>query len=252
MSEANGSSNGNPAGAGTGAGTPDQVPAPAAVEAPPDRPDPAFEIVAAEVVPRSSTPTLRFAAEVSDRSGIPVHFIALSVLITIEPGLRTYDPETRERLVELFGEPERWGSTTGAFRWTQVETVVPAFTGDGSFRFAVECTYDHEIAATKYFAGITEGSYPLQFHFNGTTYYEGTDGRLQILPLAWDRSTRFELPAATWREMIDSHYPHGSWLRLEEETLQALGHRKAQSGAPTMDDCIRGLLGQGSEGEGGR
>lgn len=218
--------------------------APAAVEPRPDRPDPAFEIISTEAVPRSSIPTLRFHAEVSDLSGIRIQFIALSVLITIEPGLRTYDPATRERLVELFGEPERWGSTTGAFRWTQVETVVPAFTGQGSFRFAVECSYDHEIAATKYFAGISEGVYPLQMHFNGTTYYEDEGGRLQILPLAWDRSTRFELPVPVWREMIDSHYPLGGWLRLSEQTLLDLGRHKAASGAPTIDDCVRGLLEQ--------
>lgn len=208
----------------------------------PGRPDPAFEIVGAEAVPRSSTPTLRFSLDVSDESGIPVHFIALTVLITVEPGMRSYDPETRERLVELFGEPERWGSTTGAFRWTQVDRVVPGFIGRGAFDLFAPCSYDHEIASTKYFSGIDDGAYPLQFHFNGTTYYEGEDGRLQILPLAWDRSARFELPAEVWRGMIAAHYPRGGWLRLSEETLRDLGRHKAETGAPTIDACVRGLL----------
>ena len=42
--------------------------------------------------------------------------------------------------------------------------------------------------------------------------------------------------------MIDSHYPQGGWLRLTESTLQDLGRHKADSGAPTMDECVRGLL----------
>lgn len=213
-----------------------------APEPPLDRPDPDFEITGAEVVARAATPTLRFNIEITDASAIRIHFIALSALITVEPGMRTYESDDRERLVELFGEPERWGSTTGAFRWTQVDTVVPAFTERGSLRLPVQCTYDHEIAATKYFGGIDSGTYPLQFHFNGTVYYEGADGRLQMLPLAWDRSARFELPVETWRRMIDLHYPEGGWMRLGTETLRRLGQRKAESGAPTMDDCISRLL----------
>lgn len=238
------------AGANGNDGAPAGAPLPglAAVVAAPDRPDPGFEIVSAEPVPRSSAPTLRFRLEVGDESGIALHFIALTVLITVEPGMRSYDPVTRDRLVELFGEPERWGSTTGAFRWTQVDRVVPGFSGEGAFDLDVPCTYDHEIAATKYFGGIEDGAYPLRFHFNGTTYYEGDDGRLQILPLAWDRSARFELPVAVWRQMIDAHYPRGGWLRLTEETLRDLGRHKAASGAPTMDECVRALL-EGAAGE---
>lgn len=233
-----GNGNGNLATAAAGGRGPRAT---GATAPPPGRPDPSFEVVAAEAVPRSSVPTLSFAVEVTEPSGAPIHFIALSALVTVEPGLRSYDAETRERLVELFGEPARWGSTTGAFRWTQVDRVVPAFSDRGRFEIPVECTYDHEIAATKYFSGVRDGGFPLRFHFNGTTYYE-LEGRLQMLPLAWDRSARFELPARTWRGMIEAHYPRGGWLRLSEATLRDLGRRKAAVGAPTMDECVRGLL----------
>ena len=161
-------------------------------------------------MPRSATPTLSFAIAVSDASGIPIQFIALSVLITIEPGQRAYDAENRERLVELFGEPERWGSTTGASAGPRSTTSCRASPARRTSRSASSARYDHEIAATKFFGGLDEGVFPLHFHFNGTVHYEGADGRLQILPLAWDRSARFELPVATWREMIDSPLPAGS------------------------------------------
>jgi hypothetical protein len=207
-----------------------------------DRPDPGFEVNAVESLPRSAVPALRFSLEVSEPSGIPIHFIALTILITIEPGARAYEAADRERLVELFGEPERWGSTTGALRWSTIETVVPAFRGATRFSFPVECSYDHEVATTRYFSGVGEGAYPLRLHFNGAVYYEGAGGRLQIVPLPWDRSTRFELPVAVWRETIDSHYPGGGWLRVGEDTLHLLVARKAATGAPTVDECIRGML----------
>jgi Family of unknown function (DUF6084) len=229
---------GRPAGGSNGT-------APAAAADPagsPARPDPSFEVVGADIVAGSSTPTLGFELAVSDESGVEIQFIVLSVLVTVEPGRRAYDHATRERLVELFGEPERWGSTTGSFRWTQVDTVIGAFTGHGRHRLTIEFTYDHEIAATKYFGGVGDGFYPLQFHFNGTTYYRLADGRLQMLPLAWDRSAAYELPVATWRRMISSHYPEGAWLRLSEETLQRLGQFKARSGQATIDACVRELL----------
>ena len=86
-------------------------------------------------------------------------------------------PETRERLVELFGEPERWATTTTNFRWTQADVVVPALHGRDEFELPVACTYDLEVAASKYFHGLADGDAPLRFHFNGTVFYEADDGR---------------------------------------------------------------------------
>ena len=109
---------------------------------------------------RAAAPTLSFAARITDPTSIEVYTVALSVMFTIEPGKRSYDADARERLAELFGEPERWASTTGAFRWAQVDVLVPSFTGEAGFEIQVPCTYDHEIAATKYFGGLREGVGP--------------------------------------------------------------------------------------------
>lgn len=208
----------------------------------PARPDPEFEVVGARNVRSAAVPTLAFEASASNSSSLRVLFMALTAMITVEPGKRSYDDETRARLVELFGEPERWASTTGSFRWAQVGAVVPVTGPESRFELEVPCTYDHEIAAAKYFGGVTEGVFPLRFHFNGTVYYEDESGRLQIVPLPWDRSTRFELPAQVWREMIASHYPRGGWIRLNEDTLQELGRHKAATGTPTLDRCVSDLL----------
>jgi len=218
----------------------------AAAEAPStallDRPDPEFEITAVRALERAATPTLSFTARARDASGIQIYTIALTVMVTIEPGNRSYDPAARERLVELFGEPERWANTTGAFRWAQVDKLVPSFAGEVEFEIELPCTYDHEIAATKYLAGAADGVAPLRMHLNGTLFYRGEDGQLQLMLLPWDRSIRFELPIATWRGMIADHYPESAWVRLSEGTLRRLTERKAQDGSPTFDACVADML----------
>lgn len=216
-------------------------------ERPRDRPDPEFEIVGVRSLERAATPTLAFATRVSDPSGVEIYTASVSALLLIEPGKRSYQPEERERLVELFGEPERWASTTGAFRWAQVDVLVPSFTGETHFEIHVPCTFDHEIAATKLFSGLGGGVVPLQVHFNGTVFYRGPGERLQLMPLPWDRSVRCELPIATWREMIDRHYPQGAWIRVADATMRRLAERKASAGRATFDDCVAELIDRADE-----
>lgn len=210
--------------------------------APPDRPDPSFEVVEVRALERAAAPTLTFSTRIADESGIEVYTVALSVMFTIEPGKRSYDTDSRERLSELFGAPERWASTTGAFRWSQVDVLVPSFTGEASFDVPVPCTFDHEIAATKYFGGLRDGVVPLHLHFNGTLFFRGPDGQLQMMLLPWDLSVRHELPVATWRTMMDNHYPEGAWIRVEEETLARLRRLKTEGGIATYDRVVSGML----------
>ncbi len=66
-----------------------------------------------------------------------MYTIALSSQINLEPARRSYDDATRERLVELFGAPERWGATTHAFQWARIESLVPSFTGSTAFTVEV-------------------------------------------------------------------------------------------------------------------
>ena len=228
---------------------PSPIPPPAEPEAVLlDRPDPEFEITGVRSLERAATPTLSFSTRVKDASGIEIYTIALTVMFTIEPGKRSYDEGARERLVELFGEPERWASTTGAFRWAQVDKLVPTFTGAGEFEIELPCTFDHEIAATKYLTGAADGIAPLQLHFNGTLFYRGADGGLQLMLLPWDRSLRFEMPIATWREMVRAHYPESAWVTLSEGTLGRLIERKAERGSPNFDSLIASLLDEGEKG----
>ncbi len=211
-------------------------------QARPDRPVPEFEVIGVEPVERAAAPTLSFQVRLGDSSGRQVHMIALSALITIEPAKRSYDPETRERLVEMFGEPERWATTTTNFRWAQTDVVVPSFKGATTFDLRVACTYDLEVAASKYFHGLADGDAPLRFHFNGTVFYEGDDGQMQQLLIPWDCSIRYAMPVEAWKAMIASHYPYRGWVALHTETIERLARLKAERGQPTFDACLAELL----------
>ena len=213
---------------------------------PPDQPAPEFEVLGARAVERAAAPTLSFRLRVADDSGRRVFTVALAVLIEVEPAKRSYDEASRARLIELFGEPERWATTTQSFRWAQADVLVPGFSGVTEVDVPIACTYDHELAACKYFEGL-DGEAPLRFHFNGTVFYEGKEGRLQVVQIPWDRSVRFRMPLEAWRATIAAHYPHRAWLPVDRETLGRLGRRRTERGLPTYDATIAELL-DGREG----
>jgi hypothetical protein len=199
-------------------------------------PEPVFEVLGAEPVPHAAAPTLRFAMRVTD--DVPVHSIALRAQLNIDPARRAYDDATRARLVELFGEPERWASTTRSFLWAQLSTVVPAFSGRAEFPLDAACTYDLEVAAAKYVYSLPDGEVPLTFHFSGTILH----GDQQVAMVPWSATAGYKLPVATWRSLMAAHYPGGGWVRLRTETLDRLAARKAAGGLPDFDATIAGLL----------
>ena len=199
---------------------------------------PVFEVLGAGPVAHAAAPTLRFALRVKELSGADVHAIALAAQLQIDPARRSYDDATRERLVELFGAPERWSATTRSFLWAQLGTVVPAFNGVAEFPLDVPCTYDLEVAAAKYVYSLPDGEVPVTFHFSGTILH----GERQVAMVPWSSSAPFRLPVETWQRMMALHYPGGGWVRLETGTLDALAARKAADGLPSYDATIAELL----------
>jgi hypothetical protein len=213
-------------------------------EAPVDAPrgEPTFPVLAVEAVAPPATPPLRSPRHVEDPHGREIHTIVLSTQINIDPARRAYDPETRERLVELFGAPERWGATTEVIRWARVDVLVKGFTGATSFALDVPCTYDLEVAASKYFYSLPDGEVPLSFLFNGMVLYSGEADRLQVAQVPWSCTARWRMPVAAWKRVMEAYYPGGGWVRLQTETLDALASRKAQRGDHSFDDTVRALL----------
>jgi Family of unknown function (DUF6084) len=201
-----------------------------------------LEVVGATAALNVAAPTLHFTLRAGEPTGREVYMVALSSLIHIDPGLRSHDDETRKLLVDLFGESGRWAATTTSIVMAQVDVLVPSFTGTTEFTLPVPCNYDLEVAATKYLYALPDGEVPLSFHFNGRIFYRGEGGRLQVVMVPWV-SAAFRLPVATWRRMIDRHYPGGGWIRVHEDTLRRLQLRKAERGLPTFDAAVTELLG---------
>jgi hypothetical protein len=205
--------------------------------------DPVFTVLDVESVEFAATPTLRFHLHVADPAGRAVHAIALSTQIQIQPAKRTYEPETQARMVELFGPPQRWAATTHPFQWARIEALVPGFTGATSFAVEVPCSYDLEVASTKYFHGVRDGLVPLTFHFSGMVLYRGEHDHLQVVPVPWSCHAEWRMPVDAWRSAMDAQYPGGRWIRLAPETLDRLAARKAARGQHSFDACVADLLG---------
>jgi len=205
-------------------------------------PLPEFSVISAEALPYAAVPTMVFTLNAVEPKGHHVYAIALSSQIHIDPARRTYDPETRERLAELFGAPDRWGATTHSFEWARIDKMVLSFTGARAFEIHVPCTYDLEVASAKYFDGLSDGGVPLTFHFSGSVYYKSEDGELQITQIDWSTQARFHMPIAAWKTMITEHYPNGGWVRLRTDTLGRLHALRGARGLPTFDACVTELL----------
>jgi len=201
-----------------------------------------FVVMGAEPIEHAATPGVRFHVHVTEPEGREVYAIALSTQIQIDPARRPHDEATRERLVELFGAPERWGATTHSFQWGRVDALVPSFTGSTLCTLELPCTYDLEVASAKYFDALRDGDIPLSFHFNGTVLYRGADDRLQVVLVPWSCTAQWRMPVDIWKRTIAAHYPGGGWIRLQHETLEALARAKAERGLHTFDDTVRDLL----------
>jgi hypothetical protein len=203
----------------------------------------ALEVLSVEPALHVATPALHFRLRASESARRDVYMVALSTQVHVDPGLRSHGPETREQLVDLFGAPDRWAATTTSIVWARVETLLPSFSSEAEFTLVVPCTYDLEVASAKYMDALPDGEVPLSFHFSGRIFYRGEDGRLQIVLTPWT-SAAYRMPVAVWRRMIDHHYPGSGFIRLQADTLRALGLHKAREGLPTFDGAIADLLGR--------
>ena len=211
-------------------------------------PDLSFEVEKAEAVPFAASPLLSFKLRVSNREPEePIHNIVLRCQIMIDPARRHYTPEEKERLQDLYGEPERWGQTVRPSLWTHANVVVPSFSGSAVVDLPVPCTFDFNIAATKYFAGLSSGEVPLNLLFSGTVFYAADEGMLQVAQIPWDREASYRLPVAVWKEMMEHYYPNVAWLSLRKDVFDRLYRYKVRRGLPTFEQAIESIL-PGEEG----
>jgi hypothetical protein len=188
----------------------------------------------------AAAPTLIFRLRVTATGGERVHAVALRCQFRIEPALRRYDQQEGDRLGDLFGERSRWGNTLQPLQFAHVSVVVPGFTGQTEVDLPVPCTYDMEIAATKYFAALADGEAPLLLLFSGTAFVG--PGGFQVQPVPWDKEASFRMPVRVWREMIDQHFPGCGWIRLPRDTMDALLEFRSRHVLSSWPQTLRVLL----------
>ena len=86
--------------------------------------------------------------------------------------------------------------------WTNTSVNVPAFNGDTVIDIPVPCTFDFNMAVTKYIYGLEAGELPLTLLFSGTVFHAGRIG-MQVAQIPWDREASYRLPVQVWKEMME-------------------------------------------------
>jgi hypothetical protein len=212
--------------------------------------DLSFQIAGVRAEPYAAVPTLGFALRIEEAGGRSIHAMALRCQIMIEPHRRHHSAAEQARLLEMFGEPARWGETLKPLLWTHVSSMIPGFQGSTTVDLPVTCTYDFEVTAAKYFAGLDDGEIPLLFLFSGTVFVPAGEGgagdgggsRFMVERVPWEKEAAFRLPVQVWRQVMDSYFPGSAWIRLRRESLDALQRFKAERALPTWDDALAALL----------
>ncbi|SDH27318.1 DUF6084 family protein [Paraburkholderia phenazinium] len=223
-------------------------------------PDLAFTVERAEVAPYAAAPLLLFKLRIVTNAATtattnatttaatppasePVASITLQCQIQIEATRRRYVEAEQEGLQDLFGTPQRWGETLRTMLWTHTTVVVPPFEGECVIDLPVPCSYDFNVAATKYFHALeSAGEIPLMLQFSGTVFYRDADDALQVAPIPWHKEAAFRLPVSLWRDMMERYYPNGAWLCLQREVFDRLSRYKTRHGLASWEQTVDGLL----------
>jgi len=205
-----------------------------------------FSVLDIRAERHAASPTLMARLRVTEDSGEVVHALALRAQVRIAPARRNYDAAEKEALLDLFGEPDRWGTTLNSLLWMHCTAMVPGFTGETEVELQLPCTYDTEVAASKYMNGLSGGEVALSFLFNGTVFTKGATG-FSVSQVPWDAEAGCRMPVAVWREVMDHYFPNSGWLRLDRETLATLSSYKSRRGLATWEATFGMLLKEAGE-----
>ena len=206
-------------------------------------PELSFQIEGAEALAYSAVPAIALKLRVrSTPPEQPVHTVVLKCQVQIDPAKRRYSPQEQARLHDLYGEPSRWAQTVKPLLWMNTSVTVPSFTIATIANLELPCSFDFNLAVTKYFHAIDSGDIPITVMFSGTIFYGESDGRLQVTQIPWDREASYRLPVTVWKAMMDAHYPNAAWLCLQRDIFEKLLDYKVRNGIPTFERALEELL----------
>jgi len=189
----------------------------------------------------AAAPHLLFRLRITESSGAVVHAIALRCQLRIEPQRRPYDAAEQDGLRDLFGPPERYGTTLKPFLWTHATALVQGFEGSTEVDLPVACTYDFDVSASKYLHALRDGDIPLVLLFSGTVFTRGATG-FAVEQLSWSLEAPCRLPVSGWRRLMDLYFPGGGWIRLDREAIDALSRFRSDRGFTTWEQTVAALV----------
>jgi hypothetical protein len=199
-----------------------------------------FAVLGAAPVQHAAAPTLRLSLQA--RSDAAIRSILLHVQVMIAARRRAYGEEDHAPLFELFGAPRDWPATLRNLLWSRQTLVVPPFQGSTVVDLDIPCSYDLEVAATRYFDALPGGEVPLELVFSGALFYVNAAGLLQTVRIPWDVEAEYRLPVGVWKETMERHFRGTGWLRLRKDVLDELHAYRSRVAAPTWEDAIERLL----------
>jgi hypothetical protein len=205
--------------------------------------DLAFAVEGIEVERYAAAPALLFKLRVAaSPRDVAIQNVMLQCQLRIDASRRRYSQGEHAPLIELFGETHRWSETLHSMLWTHASAQISAFKGERIADLPVPCSFDFNIAATKYFYGLDGGEVPLTLLFSGTVFYRDEDGLLQMEQIPWSKETACRLPVSLWREMMDVYYPASAWLRIDRTAFDALQRYRRRRGFTSWEQALAALL----------
>src|ERR1700721_3462898 len=186
-----------------------------------------FQIEAAEAVPHAAAPLIALKLRITNLPAEEaIHTLTLRCQVQIEPAKRRYVPQEQEKLLDLFGTPERWSRTVRPLLWMNTTVAVPGFTDTVLVDLQLPCTFDFNVAATKYFHALDTGDIPICVMFGGTVFSQGREDALQVAQVPWDREANFRLPVSVWKEMMEMHFLNTAGLCLRRDFFGQFDNKK--------------------------
>jgi hypothetical protein len=206
-------------------------------------PDLDYLVEGAEAVPFSVSPLLNLKVRLTNKHETEkIQSVLLRCQIQIEVARRQYSPGEQAKMFELFGEPERWGQTLRTMLWTHANAVVPPFTGSTLVDLPVPCTFDFNVATTKFFNGLAGGDIPLCLLFSGTVFYSDDEGLLQVAQISWEKEANYRLPVSVWKSMMEHYYPNSAWLNIRLDVFEKMQEYKMRRAIPSWEQAFESLL----------
>jgi hypothetical protein len=212
----------------------------------PAMPDIDFDCREVVVDPYAAGPTAVFHMTARESTGARVHAVALRCQIRIEPIQRHYSDHEATKVLDLFGDRTRWGSTLQPMQLAFLTQVLPSFTRSCDFDLVMPCSYDIDVAAHKYLTALEDGDIPLLLLFSGTVF-TGRAGSLQVAPVPWHKETQVRMPVSVWRAAMDSHFGGQRWIRVDGETYDRLSAYRGEHMLTGWEATFGRLLGEAEQ-----